>query len=103
VTAVASAARHDGARRLVLIGASLGGRVVVAVAAHDPRLVDAVASLSGERMLHDPADLLPDARRLRVPILWAGTDGDGYTNFGVDTKDLSIPRPLSGEHGVSSG
>jgi pimeloyl-ACP methyl ester carboxylesterase len=88
ITAVARTARRRGARRVVLVGASLGGRVVVSVAARHPELVDAVASLSGERMLHDPVDLLPDARRVRAPILWAGTDGDGYTNFGVDTKQL---------------
>jgi pimeloyl-ACP methyl ester carboxylesterase len=45
-------------------------------------------SLSGERTLGAQPDLLPAARRLRVPTLWVSSDNDGYTTFGEETRRL---------------
>ena len=81
--------RSHGARRVVLVGASIGGRAVVTAAARGgPRQVDAVVSLSGERILGAQPDLLTDARRLRVPTLWVSSENDAYTKFADETRQL---------------
>jgi hypothetical protein len=81
--------RGHGAHRVVLVGASIGGRAVVTAAARGgPRRVDGVVSLSGERILGAQRDLLIDARRLRVPALWVSSANDGYTNFADETRQL---------------
>ena len=69
--------------------ASIGGRAVVTAAARGgPRRVDAVVSLSGERILGAQPDLLADARRLRVPTLWVSSENDAYTKFATETRQL---------------
>ena len=89
VLAAARWLRAHGAARVVLVGASIGGRAVVTAAARGgPRAVDGVVSLSGERVLGAQADLLVDARRLRVPALWVSSENDGYTNFASETRQL---------------
>ena len=89
VLAAARWLRAHGATRVVLVGASIGGRAVVTAAARGgPRRVDAVVSLSGERILGAQRDLLVDARRLRVPVLWVSSENDGYTNFASETRQL---------------
>lgn len=89
VLAAARWLRAHGARRVVLVGASIGGRAVVTAAARGgPRQVDGVVSLSGERILGAQPDLLADARRLRVPALWVSAENDGYTNFATETRQL---------------
>jgi hypothetical protein len=89
VLAAARWLRSHGARRVVLVGASIGGRAVVTAAARGgPRQVAAVVSLSGERILGAQPDLLGDARRLRVPALWVSSANDGYTNFATETRQL---------------
>lgn len=89
VLAAARWLRAHGATRVVLVGASIGGRAVVTAAARGgPREVDGVVSLSGERILGAQADLLADARRLRVPALWVSSENDGYTNFASETRQL---------------
>jgi pimeloyl-ACP methyl ester carboxylesterase len=81
--------RSHGARRVVLVGASIGGRAVVTAAARGgSRQVDAVVSLSGERILGAQRDLLADARRLRVPTLWVSSENDAYTKFAIETRQL---------------
>lgn len=94
VAAVAARARRDGGQRIALVGASLGGRAVVTAAARQPALAQAVVSLSGERTIGgDPHDLLADARRLRTPVLWAGSREDSYTRQGRDTRELYQATP----------
>ncbi len=89
VLAAARWLRAHGAKRVVLVGASIGGRAVVTAAARGGRRqIDAVVSLSGERILGAQADLLVDARRLRVPALWVSSENDGYTNFASETRQL---------------
>jgi dienelactone hydrolase len=89
VLAAARWLRAHGAKRVVLVGASIGGRAVVTAAARGgPRQVDGVVSLSGERILGAQRDLLVDARRLRVPVLWVSSENDGYTKFAGETRQL---------------
>ena len=48
------------------------------------------SSVAGERdgVPVPPADLLPAARRVRVPVLYVTTDNDGYSNFGEASRQL---------------
>jgi hypothetical protein len=96
--ATAMALRAAGAERVVAVGASVGGRAVVELAAKRSPGVDAVVSISGEREIGPSyPDILPDARRIELPILYAGSRKDGYTLFGKDTVQLhaATPAPLN--------
>jgi dienelactone hydrolase len=89
VLAAARWLRAHGAHRVVLVGASIGGRAVVTAAARAHRgVVDAVVSLSGERILGAQRDIAIDARRLTTPTLWVSSLNDGYTNFAEETRQL---------------
>lgn len=91
--ATALALRRAGAERVVAVGASVGGRAVVQLAAMDSPGVDAVVSLSGERAVAQYPDILPEARRVELPILYAGSRQDGYTTFGKETVQLHEATP----------
>ncbi|HEY7622946.1 MAG TPA: hypothetical protein VH834_24440 [Solirubrobacteraceae bacterium] len=89
VLAAARWLRAHGARRVVLVGASIGGRAVVTAAAKThPGQVSAVVSLSGERILGAQRDIIVDARRLHTPTLWVSSLNDGYTDFAEETRQL---------------
>jgi pimeloyl-ACP methyl ester carboxylesterase len=89
VLAAADWLRAHGAKRVVIVGASIGGRAVVTAGAkaHSGQ-IDAIVSLSGERILGGQRDIIVDARRLRAPTLWVSSTGDGYTNFAAETRQL---------------
>jgi pimeloyl-ACP methyl ester carboxylesterase len=91
--AVDRALRADGASEVALIGASIGGRAVVKAAAEDRRDVAAAISLSAERTAGTLPELLPQARRVRVPSLYVGSENDGWTTFGRDTRQLHSATP----------
>ena len=96
--ATAMALRAAGAERVVAVGASVGGRAVVELAAESSPGVDAVVSLSGEREIGPSyPDILPDARRVELPILYAGSRRDGYTLFGKETVQLHEATPAPAE------
>src|SRR5262249_6271830 len=74
VAAAAKWARHHGSRRIVLMGASMGGAAVIVTAAHLGDKIAGVIDLSG------PAEFagmnaLSAARRVHVPALF------GYGTF----------------------
>jgi hypothetical protein len=107
--ATAAALRDAGARRVVLVGASVGGRAVLQAAARRPAGVAGVVSLSGERHVGAGPDLLPTARRVRLPVLFVGSREDGWTYFARDTRQLHAAVPArvnslllvsGGDHGV---
>jgi dienelactone hydrolase len=109
VLAVARALRGAGARTVGLIGASVGGRSVIQAAAHNPPFVAAAISLSAERSVAALPEILPDARRIRLPSLYIGSREDGYTTFGRETRDFHRVTPArvnrmllvpGGDHGV---
>jgi dienelactone hydrolase len=78
--ALAVARAATASRRFVLIGASLGGRVVFVAAAAGPHGLGGIVSLSGERRVLDYADILPDVRRVTTPLLYVGSREDGWTD-----------------------
>jgi dienelactone hydrolase len=109
VLAAARALRAAGVRRVAAIGASLGGRAVVQAAARDRGALAAAVSLSAERSVRAMPELLPVARRVRVPSLYIGSRDDGYTMFGRDTRQFHRVTPAKvnrmvlvpgGDHGV---
>jgi pimeloyl-ACP methyl ester carboxylesterase len=86
VLEVAGALRRAGARRIAVVGASVGARAVLQAAAERPRDVVGVVALSAERRIPPrPGDLLPVGRQLRVPVLTIGSRRDPLTQFGKDT------------------
>jgi pimeloyl-ACP methyl ester carboxylesterase len=106
--AVAAAVRRAGAQRIALVGASVGARAVLQLAAQHPRDVVGVVALSAERRISsNPNDLLPTGRRIQVPVLSIGSRHDPLTSFGKDTlawhrtipDDRALVLPGSG-HGV---
>jgi hypothetical protein len=94
VRATAAALRDKGARRVIAVGASVGARAVVQLAAERSPGVDAVVSLSAERQISFRyPDILPAARRARLPSLYVGSRQDGYTSFGTETIQLHDATP----------
>ena len=65
--------------RFALIGASLGGRLVIEAAATHPPALATIVSLSGERTVENYRDILPDARRVTTPVLYIGARDDPLT------------------------
>jgi pimeloyl-ACP methyl ester carboxylesterase len=106
--AVADALRKTGARRIAVIGASVGARAVLQLGAMHPPAVTGLVAMSAERSIgSSPADLLPIAKRVRVPVLTVGSREDPYTSFGKDTaawhRTIPHDRMLllsGGDHGV---
>jgi pimeloyl-ACP methyl ester carboxylesterase len=91
---IAAALRRTGPRRIVLIGASVGARAVLQAGAMRPHSVQGLVALSAERPIgSNPTDLLPQVRRVRLPLLSVGSLRDSLTNFGRDTRafDRAIP------------
>jgi len=84
--------RSAGATRVVLGGASEGAKAAIIASAHDPGLADAVVALSPERDLGS-TDVLPSARRLRVPALFAVARQDPYS--ASDTPALARAAPAA--------
>ena len=90
VAAAVEVVRGLGARRVVVVGASLGGiaAVVGAVATKPP--VDGVASVSGPAAIAGRLDARPFAPRLQVPALFVASKDDqnaGY-DFAADAQRL---------------
>jgi pimeloyl-ACP methyl ester carboxylesterase len=75
--AVADDARKES--RYVLVGASLGGRIVIEAAATHPPGLAGIVSLSGERSVEDYCDILPAARKVTSPALYITAREDFYT------------------------
>jgi dienelactone hydrolase len=78
---------NDGARRVVLVGASVGARAVLQAGVEHPCGVVGLVALSAERSVStSPGDLLPDMRHVRLPVLSIGSRGDPLTTYGRDTR-----------------
>jgi pimeloyl-ACP methyl ester carboxylesterase len=84
---VGAVLRRAGARRVVLVGASVGARAVLQAGVEHPRGVAGLVALSAERSVStSPGDLLPDMRHVRLPVLSIGSRGDPLTTYGRDTR-----------------
>jgi len=95
VAAAARWLRTAGATRVVLGGASEGAKAAIIASARDPGLADGVVALSPERDLGS-TDVLPWARRLRVPALFAVSRHDLYSASA--TPALARAAPAARTH-----
>jgi alpha-beta hydrolase superfamily lysophospholipase len=107
IQAAVDAAHTLGARRVFVLGASLGGAATVAEA---PKLKDVagVVSLSGELELPtSELDAIGAAPKITVPFLFVGSEADGYVTGSearrltraVGSKDKQVHIFRSGYHG----
>jgi pimeloyl-ACP methyl ester carboxylesterase len=79
VIAGARASLAAGARRVVLMGASVGARASIKAAADHPSDVIAVVSISAERSVaSDPTSLAIPARAVKAPTLLISSRGDPF-------------------------
>jgi dienelactone hydrolase len=77
-----------GGGRYALVGASLGGRLVIEAAARPPAGLAAIVSLSGERMIDSYPDILPQARQVWAPTLYVGAREDPLTDGSRQQREL---------------
>jgi dienelactone hydrolase len=98
VAAAVDEARTLGARRVVAMGASLGGAATLVAAARDCLRLSGVVSLSGEPDLRrfggglPPLDVWPDARRIAAPLLVLGSRQDVYVSPAQTARLLRTVR-----------
>lgn len=106
VTAMTKRARVLGAKKVILVGASMGGTAVVVAAANTRPMVDGVVSLSGPST-YGVMNGVVAARKLTMPTLYvAGGRDDGFADesrtlydaTGSTSKRLEIVD--SDDHGV---
>jgi dienelactone hydrolase len=104
--AVAAKFPSLGVKRIALIGASEGAKSSIAAAA--PARASAVVSLSPERSLDGYGDVLPAARVLRAPIVYAYSKGDPLSDLAVpqlyaatQEKDKHLVTFSGSDHGTA--
>src|SRR5262249_16327067 len=88
VAAAAAEARRLGARRIFLVGASLGGSAVLQAAANARTPVAGVVSVSGAA---DLANASASVGRIRVPVLFLAAKSD--RDFAADARRLYAATP----------
>jgi pimeloyl-ACP methyl ester carboxylesterase len=85
VTAAVKAVRRLGAKKVFVVGASMGGAAVVVAAANVRPVVTGVISVSGPATF-GAVDALAAAKKLAVPALYLAGDGD--VDFATDAQKL---------------
>jgi pimeloyl-ACP methyl ester carboxylesterase len=107
VAAAAARLRADGATRVKLVGASMGGTAVLVAASEITPPVDGVVSLSGPTYFRG-LNAVRAVRRSRVPVRFLVTRGERrfapdatYLMRAAATRDKAILRVANGGHGSS--
>lgn len=77
-----------GTAPVALVGASLGGRVVIEAAARHPANLALIVSLSGEAVVEDYPDILPAAGQVTTPALYIGATDDPLTQGAAQQNSL---------------
>ena len=90
VGAAVKAVRGLGARKVVVMGASLGGIAAIVAAANVKPPLDGVAAISAPAAIAGRLDALPSAPRLRVPALYVAAEQDQNDpyDFAADAQRL---------------
>jgi pimeloyl-ACP methyl ester carboxylesterase len=90
VAAAVKAVRSLGARRVVVVGASLGGIASLVAAANISPAIDGIVAVSAPATISGRLDALPSAPRLRVPVLFLAAVGDQNEpyDFAADAERL---------------
>lgn len=99
--AIDAAERRLHARRIVLVGASMGGSLTVLAAARDPR-VDAAVDLSGPDEWRD-VRVSRHAADVRVPLLVAMADDEGADAVAAARATAAAAAPGSAFVGADAG
>jgi hypothetical protein len=104
--AVAAKLRGLGARRIALVGASEGAKSSIAAAAK--ARASAVVSLSPELSLDGYGNIVPAARVLRAPVVYAYARGDPLSDLAVPKlyaatreKDKQLVTFSGSDHGTA--
>jgi alpha-beta hydrolase superfamily lysophospholipase len=90
IRAAVGAVRRLGARKVVVVGASLGGIAAIVAAPKISPALAGVASVSGPAEIVGELNARPAATRLRVPTLYlaAEQDQNGPYDFAADARTL---------------
>jgi alpha-beta hydrolase superfamily lysophospholipase len=90
VVAAVRAVRTLGARKVVVVGASLGGISAIIAAPRMRPAVQGVVSVSGPAAIAGELNARPVARRLRVPTLYLAAERDqsGSYDFAAEAREL---------------
>jgi alpha-beta hydrolase superfamily lysophospholipase len=90
IAAAVRAVRSLGARKVIVVGASLGGIAAVIAAPNIRPAVAGVVSVSGPAAIAGELDALPAAERLRMPTLYVAASGDQNPpyDFAADAQTL---------------
>ena len=94
VDQAAAELRQSGATRIVLIGASQGGTMVLGRAAHQRPQAAGVISLSGETKADDGTDAIAEIKRYSGPLLLLGSENDIYV-MSTGTRAIAAAHPGS--------
>ncbi len=88
--AAVKAVRALGARKVVVMGASLGGIAALVAAPNVKPAVDGVVSVSGPAAISGTLDALPAVKKLQVPTLYVVAAGDQNPpyDFAADAQTL---------------
>lgn len=102
VVAAAGALRADGASRIVLFGASMGGTFCLAAATRIQPPVTAVISSSAPTVYEgvDAADAVP---RLTMPVLFVAASGDGLSSAAARSMYAAAKASRARRIKVSAG
>ncbi len=107
VAAAVARLRGDGATRIKLVGASMGGTAVLVAASRITPPVDGVVSLSGPASFRG-LNAVQAVRRSRVPVRFLVSRGEArfagnatYLMRAAAAKDKAILRVSNGGHGSS--
>ncbi len=84
VTAAVKLARTLGARKVFVVGASMGGWASIVAGASLRPSIQGIVSVSAPAQWY--GDAIPSARRLTVPVLYVAASGDG--SFAADARAL---------------
>ena len=108
ITATVKEARREGAKRVFVVGASLGGNAAIVAAANIRPLITGVVSLSSPASFR--LDAVNAAKHLQVPVLYAAAEVDEGGIYATDAKTMFDATPVTdksvavvpgGKHGVA--
>lgn len=93
IAAAVKEARREGATRVFVVGASIGGNAAIVAAANIRPLVTGVVSLSGPATFR--LDAVAAAKHLQVPVLYAAAQLDEGGNYAADAKSMYEATPVA--------
>ena len=90
VVAAVKAVRTLGARKVVVVGASLGGIAALVAAPRLGASIQGVASVSGPAAIAGELDARPAVPKLKVPTLYLAAEDDAYPpyDFAAEAREL---------------